>query len=112
LALPPPAAPSNLQADEISAIQIDLSWQDNSGDESEFRIERSPDGITDWEQIGTVASGVTSYSDIGLMWLTQYFYRVHAYRSGDGQVSDYSNIADATTNANLIFLPLIQDSSP
>ena len=37
----PPAAPSTLTAAAASATRIDLSWQDNSNDETGFRIERA-----------------------------------------------------------------------
>ena len=36
----PPTAPSNLTATVASSTRIDLSWQDNSGDETGFVIER------------------------------------------------------------------------
>lgn len=109
-------APGNLQASPISSTRIDLSWQDNSDDESQFRIERSPDGLSGWQEIGSVPAGTTSYSNTGLSCETGYHYRVRAYRSSDGEFSDYSTSASATTYAcqslslvpgwNLITLPL------
>ncbi len=100
----------------VSSTQIELTWQDNYSDESEFRIERSPDGSTNWQVIATVAADIVSYSDTNLSCDTPYYYRVLAYRDGDGQFSDYSNIANAATLAcqtkqfnpgwNLITLPL------
>ncbi len=92
-------APSNLQATRVSSTRIDLSWQDNTGDENEFRIERSPDGTTGWQQIAAVGADVTSYSSTGLSCNTPYYYRVAAYRSLDSGLSPYSNTANATTYA-------------
>jgi hypothetical protein len=92
-------APSNLQATRLSSTRIDLSWQDNTGDENEFRIERSPDSSTGWQQIAVVGTDVTSYSNTGLSCNTPYYYRVAAYRSFDGELSAYSNTANATTYA-------------
>ncbi len=92
-------APSSLQATRVSSTRIDLSWQDNTGDESEFRIERSPDGSTGWTQIATAVADATSYSNTGLSCNTPYYYRVRAYRSLDGELSPYSNTANATTYA-------------
>jgi len=94
---PSPGAPSDLSAMSASYTQIDLTWQDNSSDESEFHIERSPDGVSDWAEVATVGAGVTGYSDTGLSCSTTYYYRVRAYRDGDGQYSGYSNVAGGTT---------------
>ena len=112
----PPAAPTVLTATQVSSTQIDLVWQDNASDETAYYIERSPNGSTGWVEIDTTASDATTYSDSSLECDMTYYYRVRAYRSGDGQYSDYSNTADDTTYAcatiefipgwNLISLPL------
>jgi hypothetical protein len=88
-------APSNLIATAVSSSEIDLSWSDNSNNETEFKIERSTDlGIT-FNQIATVGADVTTYPDTGLTPLTTYVYRVRASNSaGD---SAYSNTAIAAT---------------
>ncbi len=93
---PPPNAPSNLLASAVSASQINLSWTDNSSDESGFKIERCQGaGCTSFVQIATVAAGVTGYGDPSLASSTTYTYRVRAWNaSGD---SAYSNTAQATT---------------
>jgi len=90
-----PNAPTGLSAAAVSNSQIDLSWTDNSSDETGFKIERSPDGSTGWTQIATVGVNVHSYSNTGLTCETPYYYRVRAYNAtGD---SGYSNTANATT---------------
>ena len=94
---PPLVAPSDLNATGASCSQIDLTWADNSLDETNFRIERSPDGATNWIEIATVNADVVSYSNTGLSSATKYYYQVRAYRVSDGAFSGYSNIANATT---------------
>ncbi|GAI26423.1 unnamed protein product, partial [marine sediment metagenome] len=90
----PPDDPSNLVATAISSSQIDLSWMDNSDDETGFKIERSPNDIT-YAEIATVAADVTAYSDTGLTPDTFYFYQVCAFNvNGD---SGYSNVAETFT---------------
>ena len=84
-------APSGLTATGVSGAQIDLSWTDDSTNETAFYIERSPDGSTGWTEIGSVGANVTTYADTDLTCATTYFYRVRAYRSGDGQYSAYSD---------------------
>jgi hypothetical protein len=56
-------APSGLTATTISQTQINLSWTDNSSNEDGFKVERSPDGTTNWVQIGTTGSNVATYQD-------------------------------------------------
>jgi hypothetical protein len=86
--------PSNLAAVATSA-GIDLSWQDNSDNETGFKIERKTGAGGNYQQIATVGANVIKYSDTGLSGDTTYYYLVRAYSdSGD---SSYSNEASATT---------------
>lgn len=91
-----PSAPSGLVATAVLSSQINLSWSDNSDNESGFLIERATAGGA-FVQIATVAAGVRSYSNTGLTASTSYSYRVRAY-NGAGN-SSYSNTASATTSA-------------
>ncbi len=94
-------------ASQTRAATLDLSWTDNSSDESGFKIERSTDG-TNFSEITSVSANITNYSDTGLSDSTQYWYRVRAY-NGAGD-SGYTNIANATTTATNS-LPTISDIS-
>lgn len=94
-----PAAPSSLVANGVSRGVIQLSWQDNAGNESGFYIERSTTGTSGWTQIASVGANVTSYKDGGLRRGATYFYRVRAY-NGAG-TSAYSNIASAVAPTKL-----------
>lgn len=75
------AAPQGLAAHSISAAQVDLTWNDVTS-ETGFIVERSPDGVSGWTQILTIAAGITHASDTGLSADTQYFYRVRAADAG------------------------------
>src|SRR6266487_1919339 len=83
-----PASPTTLRAIAASSSQINLSWTDNSNNETGFKIERCSDGIT-FTQISTVDVNVTTYADSGLAASTKYHYRILAY--SDGGNSAYSN---------------------
>ena len=91
---PPPEAPSDLIATAVSSSRIDLSWQDNSSDETGFKIEKKT-GSGSYSQIATVGAGITSYSNTSLSAGTTCYYRVRAYSSAGN--SEYSNEASATT---------------
>ncbi len=91
-----PVAPTALAATSVSETRINLTWLDNSTNESGFRIERKRAVATDtWAEIATVGPGATTYSDTGLMGLTVYRYRLRAYNSAGN--SAYSTIALAKT---------------
>jgi FtsP/CotA-like multicopper oxidase with cupredoxin domain len=89
-----PTAPSGLSASAVSSTQIDLSWIDNSSDESSFDIERSLDGSS-FSFLATVGADTTTYSDVGLSAESTYFYRVFASNAFGS--SSPSNSANATT---------------
>ena len=92
----PPAAPTSLSATASSSSQINLSWADNSTNEQGFEIERCQgSGCTNFAQIATVGTNVTTYANTGLTASTNYTYRVRAYNTTDD--SGYSSPASATT---------------
>jgi hypothetical protein len=91
------AAPGSLDAVAVSSSQIDLTWADNSSDETGFKIERALANSGPWVEIAVAGENATTYSNTGLAPDTRYFYRVRAFNlSGD---SGYSNRSNATTAA-------------
>jgi fibronectin type 3 domain-containing protein len=90
-----PNAPSNLAAVIGGGGSVDLSWTDNSGNETGFRIERSTDGGATFPVTATVGANVNTYSDTTVAPSTTYTYRVIAFNiAGD---SLPSNIVTITT---------------
>lgn len=96
-----PAPPTDLLAKVLSSTQIALSWNDASGNEGGFKVERSTGGGP-WAVVGTVGAGVTSFTDSGLTPGT-HNYRVRAYLSFGGMThySAYSNEAAVTLTVSL-----------
>jgi hypothetical protein len=92
-----PCSPSQLTATLTAPTQITLTWQDNSPDESEFHVERSPNGSTGWIEIATVPTNTITYTDTSLSCSTAYYYHVRAHRHSDGLYSGYSNVSSAIT---------------
>jgi PKD repeat protein len=94
----PPAAPSGLTASQ-SGFLVQLTWQDNSSNETVFYIERCQGvGCIDFGSfIATQWPDVPSYTDYSAMTGQTYRYRVRAYNSGG--YSAYSNIASILVGA-------------
>jgi hypothetical protein len=88
-----PAALCNLSATTVSKAQINLSWPDNTDNETGFRIERSKRVNTAFTEIATVRRDLTSCSDTITKKNTPYYYLFRAANAyGD---SPYSNEASA-----------------
>lgn len=71
-----PYKPSQLTIRRSSILDANLAWQDNSNDETGFRIERCNDFDQPWELIDTVASNVNSYHDQYFDGSQSYIYRI------------------------------------
>jgi titin len=93
-----PFAPTSLGASATSSSSIDLSWTDNSTDETNFVVERSATSGSAFRTIAILGVNTTSYADMtGLSASTTYYYRVYA-TNGVGSPG-FSNEASATTDA-------------
>jgi uncharacterized protein len=94
IAVPP--APTELAANAVSASSITLTWKDNAGNETGYKVERR---ITNqaggFNEVAVLDANTTQYADTGLSAMTNYTYRVRAYN--DLGNSAYSNEASATT---------------
>ncbi|HEY2289891.1 MAG TPA: Calx-beta domain-containing protein [Thermoanaerobaculia bacterium] len=94
----PVKAPSNLQATAVSTSEIDLTWTDNSTNETGFQVERRTIGGT-YAGVATVGPNTTSAPVPGLDAGSLSIFRVRATGSG-GTVSAYSAEAVAATLAD------------
>ena len=92
--VPRPSTPTNLAAIATSISQINLTWNDTSINEEGFDLERSVDN-TNWGNLMNMNANTTTYAVTGLNASTKYFFRLRA-KNGGG-TSDWSNVADATT---------------
>ena len=90
--------PSGLSATATSESRIQLSWRDNSANETGFKVERRREGSGVWVQIGTTASDTEAHTSEGLFSEAAYLHRVRAFN--DTESSAYSNEASATTRAS------------
>ncbi len=78
---PPPGAASGTTAVPLSSGSVSVRWMDNSSSADGFRIERSIDGGTVWEQAGTVDADSSS-RDTPAVAEQPVCYRVVAFNVG------------------------------
>ncbi|MDD5136592.1 MAG: fibronectin type III domain-containing protein, partial [Candidatus Omnitrophica bacterium] len=81
------SAPSNLAVNNVSSAGLDISWTDNSMDETGFLVERKK-GTGSYKEVGKTDKDSTVYKDTGLAEDAAYSYRIRAYN--DTGYSDYS----------------------
>jgi subtilase family serine protease len=83
-----PNAASNFSAWSTSDTTAQLVWQDNSSNETGFKVSYSLDG-SHWYVLGTTGANVTGVQVSGLTYGTRYFFRVTATNSaGDSAPSN------------------------
>jgi transcriptional regulator CtsR len=87
-----PRAPSGLTITSLLTNRISLSWTDNSGDESGFKIQRKTGVSGTYADFGTTFANATSYNDATVVDGTVYYYRVSATNvAGDSTFSNEVN---------------------
>lgn len=93
-----PAAPSTAVAtlNASQASLIDLSWTDNSTNETRFRIDRSTNGGV-YTTIGYTGLNANRYMDSGLAPGTSYTYRIYA-NNNLGDSTTYASVTRATAS--------------
>ena len=92
-----PVPPTNLIGTVASPTQINLTWTDNSTNETGFKIERRT-GSENYAIVGNANADILTYSDTGLLPSTTYIYRIYSYNSA-GKSPTYSNEVTVKTTA-------------
>jgi hypothetical protein len=92
----PPAAPSNAAAAQRRDL-VSVTWQDESADETGFRVYRSDDGGATWGAVGETSADRRSLRDSGVAAGGSYAYAVAAFN--DAGESAWSNVAWITLEA-------------
>ena len=86
-----PLGPSDLEAEATSESTVELTWTDNSNNETSYIVERKI-GNGAFQQIKVLGADADSYSDSGLSPNTQVTYRVKAKNAG-GNSADSNEVS-------------------
>ena len=98
-------APTRLTATAVSSSRINLTWQDNSDNETGFHLQRRIDGSPDWVSISIAAANVTNFGDARLLPSAIYHYRVRAFNGTES--SAFSSEAVAASIRSRLFVPIV-----
>lgn len=83
-----PVGPSKLEAESGGGNTVALAWDDNSANETSFRIYRSTNQA-DYDLIATLGANTNAYTDLTASALTPYYYYVAGVNgSGEGEKSN------------------------
>jgi PKD repeat protein len=75
---------------------LELTWADNTSNETGFRVERSTAAGGPFVERGTTGDNVVSFIDVGLEASTTYYYRVAAYKGAESMISDFESVTTPT----------------
>jgi mono/diheme cytochrome c family protein len=76
-----PAVPTGFTANVVDNAEVKLSWSDQSGNETGFRIERRNVGDAAWNKLADTAANATAYSDSTVAMGSDYEYRLSAFNA-------------------------------
>lgn len=100
--LPKPLSPTQINALTVGSDKVNLTWVDQSTDETGFEIYRSKDVLGPFAIIDKVGVNVVSYDDTKIEANTTYYYKVKAINnSGESDLA--GKVQDFTLNFNDAF---------
>ena len=85
--------PSGLKANG-SHGKVDLTWKDNSTNETSFIVQRSLQSSGPWTDIATLSPNTQSWQDATVAKKTTYYYRIQACNAAG---CNASNVVSAKT---------------
>ncbi len=90
-----PVAPSNTTATLVDNSKVNLSWKDNSSNETGFRVERRATGANDtaWVTLAEVGSNTQTHVDSTVAMGLGYDYRISAFNAKGSAVSTVVSVA-------------------
>jgi hypothetical protein len=99
---PVPAAPAQFRIAQRGFFSFMLAWDDVSGDETGFLLERSKEDSLHFQQAADLAANTASFTDSLLDPGTTYYYRIRGYNRAGW--SEYAGTLSGTTRVPLLRL--------
>jgi len=112
-----PLPPTELKATVFSKDQVDLTWKDNSTNETGYKIERKTDS-GNFTEIGSTATDVSIFSDKSVFGTntilsqnTNYTYRVYSFNQVGKSITYSNEVTIKTINVPTVSTNSITDVS-
>lgn len=83
------SSPLNLDYTILQQNEIELNWQDSSGSETGFKVERKEGELGKWQQIAQLNPNIVKYTDKRLNNTKIYYYRIQVFDAANS--TSYSN---------------------
>ena len=93
-----------LATESAHAVQLVISWTDNSNGLARTRVERRLATGTTFAQVADVAQGVSSYADSAISPGTKYCYRARSYTSTIASAYSNESCATSSTDGSLLMI--------
>ena len=99
-------APTNFRTTGVSAFRVALAWDDNSNNETGFRVERAV-GSGTFSPLATLAADETTYADDAAQPRTSYRYRVVAFNASGESAASNEQAATTPGDPSVIAVPTL-----
>ncbi|MDX2305113.1 MAG: fibronectin type III domain-containing protein [Microscillaceae bacterium] len=97
-----PQAPENVLAESVSETQINLTWEDAQNNAAIYKIQRSKGDANNFEEVGRLPAGSSTFFDTGLQPEAFYFYRIIAANADGNAPPSDTSAAQAICNLRVL----------
>ncbi len=96
-----PALPTGVKATATAYNKINISWKDNSNNETGFEVYRSTSASGTYNIVGGAAANATAFTDSSLSASTTYYYKIQAINKyGNSGLSHQDTTASSSNGLN------------
>lgn len=101
-----PDAPTHVTAVALSCGEVEVFWQNNASNETQFKVQRQQKtadprgGPGAWINVATVNPGTTEFVDSGVSASTTYTYRVIAANAAGDSSADEASAATPASSSH------------
>lgn len=105
----PPKTLMGVRVGNGSSRRVDLTWVDDSANETGFTVQRSGNAERPWTSLIRLPAGATTYSDTIGNTSSAFYYRVFAYNTvGDTELTAFPTVTQDSGFSNVVTVGTVQ----